>query len=619
MDKVDSVILTTLRGLGCPVEEEAKSVEELSPKVILLSVSMCLNTLDSSLQYPTETVPRQMASAVSLATKLCESIKSFGYRGQIGYHQLLYASPVENRKMLSWLITQLPSTESEEEVLGGKVSSLDYLRQISFLLKEESQKYWRVALTMKYGLGVGLSQLHETPLSSTYLEWPGCGTAPRSLFGVIENFIREDAKLITGQPRQESHICSSIIETNCAMATFTADREAEWNSVGLESGLNPFDFRRKKEEKIRVAMKTSFGASASTVSSFKVRHNLHGSSMARKEIIKTRGDTASSRFRHQMQFSKETDKKRNPEEIEKEKEEERQGELAREDEKIANRQQRVDVVLKQVSDMKTNLLQMEPALQKEKETAEKLKQQMVNLRKTNELLPEAASNILKLKEISQKNTANLIDLAVEWEKFRGPLVAQIRGKQDEVEDKKRETVRQTREIRAMRKEMNQIQGEVDQQAEVVEKMNETFNSYKTDLTRELFTSTIDEIVRQVKKQQIEIDKILKDTRSLKKDRNSTSATLSRSFAITSDLLFQDAKKGDKDAKAAFKVLAGLHRTYEKLSTIVEETGSSANQIMILQSKLQTLEKRAKTMDLEGLVADLESVRADNKKLTTSEE
>mmetsp|Transcript_25814 Transcript_25814/g.35825 ORF Transcript_25814/g.35825 Transcript_25814/m.35825 type:complete len:270 (+) Transcript_25814:206-1015(+) len=269
--------------------------------------------------------------------------------------------------------------------------------------------------------------------------------------------------------------------------------------------------------------------------------------------------------------------------------------------------------------MKTNLLQMEPALQKEKETAEKLKQQMVNLRKTNELLPEAASNILKLKEISQKNTANLIDLAVEWEKFRGPLVAQIRGKQDEVEDKKRETVRQTREIRAMRKEMNQIQGEVDQQAEVVEKMNETFNSYKTDLTRELFTSTIDEIVRQVKKQQIEIDKILKDTRSLKKDRNSTSATLSRSFAITSDLLFQDAKKGDKDAKAAFKVLAGLHRTYEKLSTIVEETGSSANQIMILQSKLQTLEKRAKTMDLEGLVADLESVRADNKKLTTSEE
>ena len=34
----------------------------------------------------------------------------------VGYHQLLYASPVENRRLLSWLITQLPSNESE---VGG--------------------------------------------------------------------------------------------------------------------------------------------------------------------------------------------------------------------------------------------------------------------------------------------------------------------------------------------------------------------------------------------------------------------------------------------------------------------------------------------------------------------
>ena len=69
---------------------------------------------------------------------------------------------------------------------------------------------------------------------------------------------------------------------------------------------------------------------------------------------------------------------------------------------------------------------MEPQIGQEAEKTQKLKQQLLNLKKTNELLPNAQANIAKLQQISEKNTQNLMELAVEWEKFRAPLVAELR-------------------------------------------------------------------------------------------------------------------------------------------------------------------------------------------------
>ena len=69
-----------------------------------------------------------------------------------------------------------------------------------------------------------------------------------------------------------------------------------------------------------------------------------------------------------------------------------------------------------------------------------------------------------------------------------------------------------------------------------------------------------------------------------------------------------------DAKTAFRLLVGLHRNYEKLSQLVEETGNTSNSVMTLQQKSQNLEKRTDTMDLAALTADLAAMHEENKKL-----
>lgn len=47
-------------------------------------------------------------------------------------------------------------------------------------------------------------------------------------------------------------------------------------------------------------------------------------------------------------------------------------------------------------------------------------------RKVLELLPDADSNIAKLKSLIEANTKKLVSLATKWEEHRGPLLQQYR-------------------------------------------------------------------------------------------------------------------------------------------------------------------------------------------------
>jgi hypothetical protein len=40
-----------------------------------------------------------------------------------------------------------------------------------------------------------------------------------------------------------------VIDSDAVMSTLSHDRESEWGARGIESGLNPFDYWKKKEER----------------------------------------------------------------------------------------------------------------------------------------------------------------------------------------------------------------------------------------------------------------------------------------------------------------------------------------------------------------------------------
>lgn len=55
----------------------------------------------------------------------------------------------------------------------------------------------------------------------------------------MDRYFSQFQPWITQQPKKKSDVAPSVFEYNLATITDAAERDAEWNSAGLGSGLNP--------------------------------------------------------------------------------------------------------------------------------------------------------------------------------------------------------------------------------------------------------------------------------------------------------------------------------------------------------------------------------------------
>ncbi|MEQ2268255.1 Coiled-coil domain-containing protein 22, partial [Xenotaenia resolanae] len=109
-------------------------------------------------------------------------------------------------------------------------------------------------------------------------------------------------------------------------------------------------------------------------------------------------------------------------------------------------------------------------------------------------------------------------------------------------------------------------------------------SLPQDVSRSAYTQRILEIVGNIKKQKEEISKILSDTKELQKEINSLTGKLDRSFAVTDELVFKDAKK-DESVRKSYKYLAALHENCNLLIQTIEDTGTILREIRDLEEQV----------------------------------
>jgi hypothetical protein len=55
----------------------------------------------------------------------------------------------------------------------------------------------------------------------------------------METYVKNFQPFITAQPSERQDVVPSILEFNFSAFTDSQEREQEWNTLGLESGLNP--------------------------------------------------------------------------------------------------------------------------------------------------------------------------------------------------------------------------------------------------------------------------------------------------------------------------------------------------------------------------------------------
>ncbi|RMB90026.1 hypothetical protein DUI87_33584 [Hirundo rustica rustica] len=193
-----------------------------------------------------------------------------------------------------------------------------------------------------------------------------------------------------------------------------------------------------------------------------------------------------------------------------------------------------------------------------------------------ELLPDAQNNMAKLQLVVESSSRRIVSLAGQWERHRGPLLAEYR------------------QLRALR-----------DSAQVAE-----LEALPRDVSRAVYTQRILEIVGNIRKQKEEIGKILEDTRALQKEINALVGKLERTFSVTDELLFKDAKR-DEVVRKAYKYLAALHENCAQLIRTIEDTGTIQREIRDLEEQIEGETSAKLPASLERILSDCRALREEN--------
>ena len=242
-------------------------------------------------------------------------------------------------------------------------------------------------------------------------------------------------------------------------------------------------------------------------------------------------------------------------------------------------------------------------------------------KRTYDLLPNAEDNIQTLTEIVDKTSARLVALAAEWEKHRAPLLEELRNVQDLQDAAMGESRVKLERIKAMRDEIKRLIDEIKQRDERYKQLVEAYRAMKNTQNRAIYTRRILDIVRNVKKQKIDIARILEDTRSMQKEINGIREHLARIYAVADEKIYQDAKrdqeKGVRDTskKDIYKQVVDLNKGFEDLIATIEEIGQTRATILNLESKIEQVQARTSAQNMERIQEDLRQIREANAALT----
>lgn len=126
MEEADSIILMSLRQLGCGIDEKITSVSEIKPPLFMNCCSVFLRMIDPSLEVPLF-IPRTIIQRIDLARILSDAMKVWnllcffvvphpfferiGFYDEFEFHQFLYPSALEIRDILSYLMERIPSRD----------------------------------------------------------------------------------------------------------------------------------------------------------------------------------------------------------------------------------------------------------------------------------------------------------------------------------------------------------------------------------------------------------------------------------------------------------------------------------------------------------------------------
>jgi len=601
-------------------------------ELVVQAASKCLFTISEQYNIPSA-LPPSMSAKFRIGSSLAAACQDLGYKGEIGYQTFLYANEHELRKVMMFLIEKLPkeSGETIDEPLGKGVL---LNRRIAAELKKQLSFPWTPAYCKKRNMMnssnnnwflQGTSSFN--PVNTCQLQYPIGMSNPKKISKEDKEAFGQ-MKYICNQPINSRDLYASLAEENSCLVAKEREWEKEWNQSGIMSRLTEQEYKNQKRERLlkKIKEKLRYNVENETLSNVASGTKLNDllDAMPGKNNQKS---GKGSRFTHaeKLQFAPDEEvvaartqqKKEEEEEAQQETEEERQQKREKEIDDLRNqlnelteRFENTQITIKQLTAQKQQMDEQSVKMEtsnKDAENAYRVK------KKTFDLLPESEENLNKLMQLVENSSQKLVTLNEQWEKHRAPLIQKYRELKEQSKNRQSEVETRIEQIRVLREKMKSVTDDTRDKEEMLKQLVSEYESLSKDVNRSSYTKRILDIVASIKKQREQIAKILLDTKTLQKDINFLTGKLDRTFTVTDELIFKDAKKNEFSRKA-YKLLANLHETFGNLVQTVEETGLIMRETRDLEEQVDNINEDEIHQNLSKISKDLKQIKEENSEM-----
>ncbi|KAH6935766.1 hypothetical protein HPB50_009447 [Hyalomma asiaticum] len=608
MEEVDQIIIHALRQIGCEFDEDVVSLKQFTTEVTVEAVVRCLRLISPEKELPLH-ISTNMVERYNLGMTLANACIELGFKGDLGYQTFLYSNEAEMRRIFMFLFEKLP--KESEKVADQQLGAAALIsRSVSEQIARQLKAPWLPSYCKKSGVRwKGGHWWKEDYSDSSTLR-----TCKLTLPGERPGGLTEP---LWKQALDTRMLAASVFEVNTASAAALQDQELELHQAGILSKGSQQEHRQRKKERIQKRVADAFQQSLLSSEQSRVDVSKLLASLSSMSNKPTTSRESKFTRTEKLQFTKDEELRQVPGsqlELQKQSSEEET------EAKITQMQSQLESISEVISQLEGQEKEVSAALQLISGEIEKKKSQRLELESQNELehkalalLPNADENILKLQAKIDAAAQKLVSLSMQWEKHRAPLIEEYRQLKEQCSKRLNETQQKLEEIKAMKDKMREISEQARTKEEMHKQLVAEYEKLPKDVNRSSYTKRITEIVGNIKKQKEEIAKVLLDTRSLQKEINQLTGKLDRTFTVTDELIFKDAKK-DEAVRRAYKYLASVHENSNQLLQAVEETGSITREMRDLEDQIEQESQKKVTANLERITADYKQMKQENASL-----
>lgn len=214
----------------------------------------------------------------------------------------------------------------------------------------------------------------------------------------------------------------------------------------------------------------------------------------------------------------------------------------------------------------------------------------------------------QLNEQVQAKRNNLSTLESEWDAVRKPLEERKRLLEESLYSNNPDALEMLQKLRELQLEEQFISSEIIKREEEHLKLSADLEKQRKVASRKSYTDRIKEITKNSRKQDADIERILKDTRAVQLESNSIQESLHRTYAVADEIIFREAKK-DPTGQPVYKLLVSIHKGFEQISEEILAADRIRREIAEYETKLAATS--SKSLDVSELKNNLDTIVREN--------